>query len=87
MQSKKRDKVVFLPMHWRMGYHRAFSLGASAPSAFGHYGFGGSGAFCDPSRRLAVALTVNSGAGSPMGDVRMPRIARAAIKAVDRLRA
>jgi hypothetical protein len=32
-------------------------------------------------------LTVNSGAGSPMGDVRMPRIARAAIKAVDRLRA
>ncbi len=87
VQSKKRDKVVFLPMHWRMGYHRAFSLGASAPSAFGHYGFGGSGAFCDPSRRLAVALTVNSGAGSPMGDVRMPRIARAAIKAVDRLRA
>jgi CubicO group peptidase (beta-lactamase class C family) len=87
VQSKKRDKVVFLPMHWRMGYHKAFSLGASAPSAFGHYGFGGSGAFCDPSRRLAVALTVNSGAGSPMGDVRMPRIARAAIKAVDRLRA
>ena len=87
VQSKKRDKVVFLPMHWRMGYHKAFSLGASAPSAFGHYGFGGSGAFCDPSRRLAVALTVNSGAGSPMGDVRMPRIARTAIKAVDRLRA
>jgi CubicO group peptidase (beta-lactamase class C family) len=87
VQSKKRDKVVFLPMHWRMGYHKAFSLGASAPSAFGHYGFGGSGAFCDPSRRLAVALTVNSGAGTPMGDVRMPRIARAAIKAVDRLRA
>jgi CubicO group peptidase (beta-lactamase class C family) len=85
VQSRKRDKVVFLPMHWRMGYHRAFSLGASA-SAFGHYGFGGSGAFCDPSRGLAVALTVNSGVGSPMGDVRMPRIARAAIRAVDGLR-
>ena len=84
--SRKRDKVVFVPMHWRMGYHRAFSLGAS-PTAFGHYGFGGSGGFCDPSRRLAVALTVNSGVGSPFGDVRMPRIARAAIKAVDRLRA
>ena len=87
VQSKKRDEVVFLPMHWRMGYHRAFRLGASAPTAFGHYGFGGSGAFCDPSRRLAVALTVNSGVGSPIGDARMPRIARAAIKAVDRLRA
>ena len=86
VQSKKRDMVVFVPMHWRMGYHRAFSFGTSAPSAFGHYGFGGSGGFCDPSRRLAVALTVNSGAGSPMGDARMSRIARAAIKAVDRLR-
>jgi CubicO group peptidase (beta-lactamase class C family) len=85
IQSRKRDKVVFLPMHWRMGYHRAFSLGASA-AAFGHYGFGGSGAFCDPSRGLAVALTLNSGVGSPMGDTRIARIARAAIKSVDRLR-
>jgi len=85
VRSKKRDRVVFLPMHWRMGYHRAFSFGAS-PNAFGHYGYGGSGAFCDPSRRLAVALTVNSGASSPMGDTRMPRIARAAIKCVDRTR-
>jgi CubicO group peptidase (beta-lactamase class C family) len=85
IQSRKRDKVVFLPMHWRMGYHRAFSLGASA-TAFGHYGFGGSGAFCDPSRGLAVALTLNSGVGSPMGDTRIARIARAAIKSVDRLR-
>ena len=86
VQSKKRDVVVFVPMHWRMGYHRAFSLGGSAPAAFGHYGFGGSGGFCDPSRRLAVALTVNSGVGSAFGDARMPRIARAALKAVDRLR-
>jgi CubicO group peptidase (beta-lactamase class C family) len=85
VRSKKRDRVMFLPMHWRMGYHRAFSFGAS-PNAFGHYGYGGSGAFCDPSRRLAVAMTVNSGASSPMGDTRMPRIARAAIKCVDRTR-
>jgi CubicO group peptidase (beta-lactamase class C family) len=86
VQSRKRDTVVFVPMHWRMGYHRAFSLPASSPTAFGHYGFGGSGAFCDPSRGLAVAMTLNSGVGTPMGDARMPRIARAAIKSVDRLR-
>ncbi len=86
VRSRKRDKVVFIPMHWRMGYHRAFSIGTSAPAAFGHYGFGGSGGFCDPSRRLAVALTVNSGVGSAFGDARMMRMARAAIKAVDRLR-
>jgi len=80
-----RDKVLFLPMQWRLGYHKVFALGVSAPSAFGHYGYGGSGAFCDPQRNLAVALTLNSGVGTPMGDSRMPRMARAAIKAVDRI--
>jgi CubicO group peptidase (beta-lactamase class C family) len=69
-----------------MGYHRVFTLGASVPHAFGHYGYGGSGAFCDPSRKLAVALTLNSGAGTPMGNSNMPRVARAAIRSVDRLR-
>lgn len=86
VRSRTRDRVLFLPMHWRMGYHRVFTLGRSAPYAFGHYGYGGSGAFCDPSRELAVALTLNSGAGTPMGNSNMPRIARAAIGCVDRLR-
>lgn len=85
VHSSARDKVLFIPMHWRLGYHKAFALGVSAPAAFGHYGYGGSGAFCDPQRELAVALTLNSGVGTPVGDSRMPRIARAAIKAVDRL--
>ena len=86
VRSRARDRVLFMPMHWRMGYHRAFSLGVRAPEAFGHYGYGGSGAFCDPGRSLAVALTLNSGTGTPMGTSFMPRIARAALKAVDRLR-
>ncbi len=80
-----RDKVLFVPMQWRLGYHKAFALGVSAPSAFGHYGYGGSGAFCDPQRNLALALTLNSGVGTPLGDSRIPRMARAAIKAVDRI--
>lgn len=86
IQSTGRDLVLNIPMHWRLGYHRAFSLGVSASNAFGHYGFGGSGAFCDPSRRLAVALTLNSGSGTPNGDSRMPRMTRAALRAVDQLR-
>jgi len=85
VRSRQRDRVLFIPMHWRMGYHRVFTLGVRAPAAFGHYGYGGSGAFCDPERRLAVALTQNYGGGSPMGNTSMPRIARAAIRAVDRL--
>jgi CubicO group peptidase (beta-lactamase class C family) len=86
VRSRSRDAVLFLPMHWRMGYHRAFTMGVRAPEAFGHYGYGGSGAFCDPGRQLAVALTLNSVSGTPMGTSFMPRIARAALKAVDRLR-
>lgn len=86
IQSTGRDLVLNIPMHWRLGYHRAFSLGVAASNAFGHYGFGGSGAFCDPSRRLAVALTLNSGTGKPTGDSRMPRMTRAVLRAVDQLR-
>ncbi len=86
VQSRSRDRVLFIPMHWRMGYHRVFTLGRSAPYAFGHYGYGGSGGFCDPSRNLAVALTLNSGAGTPMGNSNMPLIARAALRAVERRR-
>lgn len=86
VRDKRRDRVLFIPMHWRLGYHRVFTLGRSAPMAFGHYGYGGSGAFCDPSRELAVALTLNSGAGTPMGNSNVPLVARAAIRAVDRLR-
>jgi len=80
-----RDKVLFIPMQWRLGYHKVFAAGVSAPDAFGHYGYGGSGAFCDPQRNLALALTLNSGVGTPLGDSRIPRMARAAIKAVDRM--
>ncbi|MFM7120590.1 MAG: serine hydrolase domain-containing protein [Gammaproteobacteria bacterium] len=83
--SRSRDRVLQLPMHWRLGYHRAFSFGRQSASAFGHYGYGGSGGFCDPSRELAVALTLNSGAGTPMGNTNLPRIARAAFACVDRL--
>src|SRR5690606_11034147 len=60
VHSRKIDKVVPIPMHWRLGYHRVFSFGIRAPEAFGHFGYQGSGAWCDPSRHLAVGFTVNS---------------------------
>lgn len=85
VHSRKIDKVVPIPMHWRLGYHRVFSWGVKAPDAFGHFGFQGSGAWCDPSRHLAVGFTVNSAGGTtPFGDSRIMRINTAALKAADR---
>lgn len=86
IQSTRRDKVVHLPMKWRMGYHRVFTTGPRTPNAFGHFGFGGSGAWCDPSRGLSVAMTLNSGVGTPFGDSRIAYINSAALRAVDRCR-
>ncbi len=51
--------------------------------AFGHFGFGGSGGWADPSRDLAVALIVNSGMGTPFGDLRIARIGGAALAAAN----
>ena len=85
VHSRKIDKVVPIPMHWRLGYHRVFSFGIRAPEAFGHFGYQGSGAWCDPSRHLAVGFTVNSAGGTtPFGDSRIARINSAAMKAADR---
>ncbi len=86
VHSRRIDKVVPLPMHWRLGYHRVFSLGLRTPDAFGHFGFQGSGAWCDPSRHLAVGFTVNSAGGTtPFGDSRIMRINTAAIRAADKV--
>jgi CubicO group peptidase (beta-lactamase class C family) len=83
-QNRGVGRVIPLSMRWRLGYHRAFALGALAPRGFGHYGFGGSGAFADPSRQLSVALTVNSSIGTPLGDLRIARIGGVAMRCADR---
>ena len=87
VQNTGRDRVLFIPMKWRLGYHRCFAIPMRCPNAFGHFGYGGSGAFCDPTRQLGVAMIVNSGSGTPTGDGRMAAIARAALKSADRVMA
>lgn len=77
IQSRRRDVVVPIAMHWRLGYHRA-PVARNLPNAFGHAGYGGSGAWADPQNRLAIALVLNSGVGSPFGDLRLVRVGTAA---------
>jgi len=85
VQNRTLDNVLFVPMHWRMGYHRVFAAGLPLRHGFGHFGFGGSGAWCDPERQLSVAMTVNTGIGTPMGDIRLPFMSSAVVKCADRI--
>ena len=89
VQNRNRDAVLGLPMRWRLGYHQAFTLGGRpAWKAFGHYGYGGSGAWADPETGLSLAFVTNrlGSVTTPMGDVRLPRLSSAALGVVRRRR-
>jgi CubicO group peptidase (beta-lactamase class C family) len=84
VQNRGVGRVVPYPMHWRLGYHRVNTIRGRAPNGFGHSGFGGSGGWADPDRQLAVALVLNSGTGTPFGDLRIIQISSAALRCADR---
>ncbi len=86
IQTRSPDRVLAISMGWRLGYHSAFTMRGRIRGAFGHFGYGGSGAFADPKRQLAVALVNNSAGGTPMGDVRIGSVADAALRAARRTR-
>jgi CubicO group peptidase (beta-lactamase class C family) len=71
-------------MRWRLGYHQAFTVGRPAWKAFGHFGYGGSGAWADPETGLALAFVTNrlGSVTTPVGDVRLPRLGTAALGVV-----
>jgi CubicO group peptidase (beta-lactamase class C family) len=80
VQGRARRRVVLpFDMRWRLGYHGVFTTQGIPRHAFGHFGFGGSGGWADPSRQLAVGLIVNGGMGTPLGDLRIARISGAAL--------
>jgi CubicO group peptidase (beta-lactamase class C family) len=83
-QVEARERVVIpIDMRWRLGYHAVFTTRGVPYRGFGHFGFGGSGGWADPSRDLAVAMIVNSGIGTPFGDLRIARISGAALAAAN----
>ena len=81
VQVRTRDYVLGLPMRWRLGYHQAFTTGRPAWKAFGHFGYGGSGAWADPETQLSLAFVTNrlGSVTTPVGDVRLPRLGAAAL--------
>jgi CubicO group peptidase (beta-lactamase class C family) len=84
VQNRSRDYVLGLPMRWRLGYHQAFTVGRPAWKAFGHFGYGGSGAWADPETGLSLAFVTNrlGSVTTPVGDVRLPRLGSAALAVV-----
>lgn len=65
-QNSRRDQVIPARVRWRLGYHQPFPRRKTSTDSFGFYGAFGSGAFVDPSRRLAVGLVVQQAKGFPM---------------------
>jgi CubicO group peptidase (beta-lactamase class C family) len=85
VQSTCRDRVLHVPMHWRLGYHRILNFKIKAPFGFGHFGYGGSGGWCDPSRHISVGYTLNTLWGSPVADYRMAQLAGEILSSIDKL--
>jgi CubicO group peptidase (beta-lactamase class C family) len=75
---RSADVVLRLRMRWRLGYHQAFGAGPAAPQAFGHYGYGGSGAWADPTIGLSVGFVTNriGSMSTPLGDLTLFRLNR-----------
>lgn len=76
VRVRTADAVLGLRMRWRLGYHQAFGRGPAAPKAFGHYGYGGSGAWADPATGLSLGFVTNriGSFSTPLGDLNLLRL-------------
>lgn len=78
-QSVGKDRVIPLRMGWRLGYHNVVTTMGTPRNAFGHYGFGGSGAWACRTRNLAFAMVLNGGISSPLANYRTLRVSGAVL--------
>ena len=86
IQCDHFDQITVFNMRWRLGYHRVATLRGVPSRAFGHFGWGGSGAWADPSRNVSLGFVVNTGSGTPIGDLRIIRLNTALLRCVGRSR-
>ncbi|MBO1529710.1 beta-lactamase family protein [Psychrobacter sp. F1192] len=82
-QVSGMDAVMPVNMNWRLGYHELFSLGHDTKSGFGHMGYNGSVAWCDPSRQLSFAFVHNFDV-TMLGDIRQFALTEALIAMIDK---
>ncbi|MBF0352693.1 MAG: beta-lactamase family protein [SAR324 cluster bacterium] len=83
IQSRKFDRVVPIPFHWRMGYHSIPSIYGFIPKAFGHLGLGGSGGWADPARNLSFGMVISdSWIGMPRTEMKATIVGSAAHRSV-----
>jgi len=82
VQAPGPDAVLVFPMGWRLGYHGVPTSVGFPKHAFGHCGYGGSGAWGDPDRRMSLGFTVNAGVGTPVGDWRIIKLSGVALSCV-----
>jgi CubicO group peptidase (beta-lactamase class C family) len=82
-QNDRPDLILGFPMQWRQGYHGVITSAGVLPRAFGHNGYGGSGAWADPERELAVGFTLNALGSALAGDVRFLDLGGAAVHAIE----
>jgi CubicO group peptidase (beta-lactamase class C family) len=82
-QNNRPDLILGFPMQWRLGYHGVLTSAAVLERGFGHNGYGGSGAWGDPDRELAIGYTLNALGKDLTGDTRFMDLGGAAVRAVD----
>lgn len=84
--SGEPDLCLVMPTTFGMGFmtHGMFTP-YSGPGSFGHSGAGGSNAFAQPERQLAVGYAMNKMAANLAADARAQRITDAAAKVADSL--
>ncbi|WP_413520899.1 serine hydrolase domain-containing protein [Psychrobacter glacincola] len=89
------DAVMPAHMDWRLGYHRRFSIcndesseentqnaKSCAPQSFGHMGYNGSVAWCDPERQLSFAFIHNFDV-TMLNDIRQFALTEAVLGLID----
>nr|WP_227671383.1 serine hydrolase domain-containing protein [Psychrobacter sp. 72-O-c] len=86
------DAVMPSNMDWRLGYHRPFHLcqderqvqgiNTSESEGFGHMGYNGSVAWCDPARQLSFAFVHNFDV-TMLNDIRQFALTEALLEVID----